>query len=130
MIVVDASAMVELLLDTDTGHDVDRLVLGEDSRHVPHLLDVEVAQVLRRFVRTGAVSTPRARQALEDLEVFPMRRHAHGSLLGRVFELRASFTAYDAVYVALAESLDATLVTCDASLARAPRGSVRVHVVG
>ena len=130
MIVVDASAMVELLLDTEIGREVDELVLGAGSRHAPHLVDVEVAQVLRRFVGAGTLSAARARQGLDDLAAFPMRRHEHQSLLERVFELRANFTAYDAVYLALAEALDATLVTCDGSMARAPRGSARVHVVG
>lgn len=128
MIVVDASAMVEVLLGTDTGREVDDLVLGADSRHAPHLLDIEVAQVLRRFVRAEAITAARARQALEDLCAFPMRRHAHVELLERMFELRANFTAYDAVYLALAEALDATLVTCDEAMARAPRRRVRVRV--
>ncbi len=129
MIVVDASAMVELLLDTEIGRRVDEQVLGVAARHAPHLLDIEVTQVLRRFVLAGQVSAARAHAAIEDLTTFPIARHGHASLLERVFELRTNLTAYDAVYLALAEVLDATLVTCDKAFARAPGGRARVKVV-
>lgn len=129
MIVVDASAMVELLLDTELGRRVDERILGVDSRHAPHLLDVEVTQVLRRFALAGQVSVARAREAIDDLTSFPMARHGHASLLERVFELRTNLTAYDAVYLALAEALTATLVTCDKALAKAPGSRARVEVI-
>ena len=129
MIVVDASAMVELLLDTALGRRVDQQVLNVRARHAPHLLDVEVAQVLRRFSLAGQVSAERASRALDDLSAFPLRRHAHTSLLERVFELRANATAYDAVYLALAETPGATLVTCDQALVRVPGRRAQVELV-
>lgn len=129
MIVVDASAMVELLLDTDLGRRIDERVLATPSRHAPHLLDVEVAQVLRRFVLGKVISSERAREALEDLGAFPILRHAHGRLLERAFELRTNLTVYDAVYLALAESLGVPLITCDEALARTPGTRTRVELV-
>lgn len=129
MIVVDASAMVELLLDTEIGRRVDARVFGAEGRHAPHLLDVEVAQVLRRFVLARQVSEARAREALADLAVFPIVRHGHASLVVRMFDLRANLTAYDAAYVALAEALDATLITCDGRAASAPGNAAHIEVV-
>ena len=129
MIVVDASAMVELLLDTEVGRRVDERVLGAAARHAPHLLDIEVTQVMRRFVLARQVSEVRAREAIDDLVSFPIVRHGHASLLERVFDLRANLTAYDAAYLALAEVLEATLITCDKALAKAPGGRARVEVV-
>jgi predicted nucleic acid-binding protein len=79
---------------------------------------VEVTQGLRRLVRAGEVSPPRAAEAIADLADLDLHRHPHLDLLTRVWELRENVTAYDAVYVALAEALDATLVTCDRPLAR------------
>jgi predicted nucleic acid-binding protein len=130
MIVVDASAMVEMLMQTEIGLRVRTLVLHHgSSRHAPHLLDVEVVQVLRRFVRSGIATPDRAQQALEDLAAFPIRRHGHVSVIGRAFALRDNLSAYDAVYLALAEALDATLVTCDSALAKVPGSRARVELV-
>ncbi len=129
MIVIDASAMIELLLATELGGQVGERVLSAHSRHVPHLLDVEVAQVLRRFVAADQMKVQRGREVLEDLAVFPLTRHAHTHLLERVFELRNNVSAYDAVYVALAEALGATLVTCDRALARVPRIRAEVDLL-
>jgi len=112
MIVLDASAVVELVLGTRNGGLVSkRLASPQLSLHAPHLLDVEVVQVLRRYARTGAVTSARAEIALRDLSQLGVRRHEHAMLLPRVWELRANLTAYDAVYVALAEALDAPLLT-------------------
>jgi predicted nucleic acid-binding protein len=129
MIVIDASAMVELLMDTELGRRIDALVLDAAASHAPHLLDIEVMQVLRRFVLAGQVSAARAREALVDLANFPLERHAHGALIERVFELRANLTAYDATYLALAEALDSTLVTCDKALAKVAGARARVLVL-
>lgn len=129
MIVLDASAMVELLLDTEVGRRVDSLVMAAATRHAPHLIDAEVAQVLRRFVLARQINEARALEAIDDLALMPMRRHAHTPLLERAFALRATLTAYDAIYVALAEALGATLVTCDEALERAPSRKADVALV-
>jgi predicted nucleic acid-binding protein len=94
------------------------------------LADVEVAQTLRRYVREGALDPDSAATALEDLRSLDVERHGHEPLLERVWALRDNLTAYDAVYVALAEALDARLLTCDVRLARAPGMSRRVELVG
>jgi predicted nucleic acid-binding protein len=129
VIVVDASVMVELLLDTELGRRADARVMGAEARHAPHLLDVEVTQALRRFVLAGQLPVARAQQAIADLMTFPITRHGHAPLIDRMFELRANVTAYDAAYVALAEALGATFVTCDSALAKVPRSGARVELV-
>jgi len=129
LIVVDASAMLEVLLGTATGALVeDRLLTGGESLHAPHLLDVEVAQVLRRYTAAGELTPERGREALMDLVDFPVHRYPHDLLLPRIWELRHNVTAYDAAYVALAETLAAPLVTCDARLAAAPRHAAKIEV--
>ncbi len=130
MIVIDASAMLEFLLQTSLGSQVEaRLFRDRDEFHAPHLLDVEVAQALRRLARTGDVRSDRAEGALADLLDFDLRRHAHLDLLGRAWELRDNLTAYDAIYVALAEALDAPLVTCDGPLGATPGHTARIEVI-
>ncbi len=130
MIVVDASAITELLLQTPLGSRVEaRLFRGRLEFHAPHLLDVEVVQALRRLVRTGDVHTSRAQEAIDDLAVLDIRRHPHTDLLSRAWQLRANLTAYDAVYVALAEAIDAPLVTCDGPLGATPGHRVQIEVV-
>ena len=130
MIVVDASALLEFLLQTSLGARVEaRLFRGEDELHAPHLVDVEIAQGLRRLVRTGEVSSGRADQAIADLIDLDLHRHAHLDLLGRVWKLRDNVTAYDAIYVALAEAMEATLVTCDDPLAKTPGHRARIEVI-
>lgn len=129
MIVVDASAILELLLRTATGQRVeDRLLTRRESLHAPHLIDVEVAQVLRRYEGGGALSPERGEEALADLADLPLQRYPHDVLLLRIWELRRNVTAYDATYLALAEALRAPLVTCDAKLATAPGHRVKVEV--
>ncbi len=119
MIVLDASAAVELLLGTRIGAQVAaRLQADGGPAHAPHLLDVEVASALRRGV---------AREDLRDLAVV---RYPHGPLLARVWELRARMSPYDGVYVALAEQLGAPLVTRDARLGRAGGHGARVEILG
>ncbi len=130
MIVVDASAVLELLLRTPRGLRVEPLLFeGTESLFAPHLLDVEVTQVLRRYARGGALDDPRGQVALEDLADLPIERFPHGVLLPRVWELRGNLTAYDAVYVALAELLGATLITCDRRLAAAPGQRAAIQLV-
>jgi predicted nucleic acid-binding protein len=130
VIVIDASAMLEFLLQTPLGSQVEaRLFRDRDEFHAPHLLDVEVAQALRRLARTGDVRSDRAEGALADFVDFDLRRHSHIDLLGRAWELRDNLTAYDAMYVALAEALDAPLVTCDGPLGATPGHAARIEVI-
>jgi predicted nucleic acid-binding protein len=104
LIVLDASAVVELLLNTENGALVkDRIADPMESLHAPHLLGVEVMQVMRRYVATGSVANDLAEAALDDLAALDVAHYAHEPLLRRVWELRENVTAYDAVYVALAE---------------------------
>lgn len=97
--------------------------------HVPCLADVEVAQALRRYEREGEIEAGSAASALDDLRSLDLYWHDHAPLLGRVWALRANLTAYDAVYVALAEALDTIVLTCDGKLARAPGLARRVELV-
>jgi predicted nucleic acid-binding protein len=120
VIVVDASFLAAAL--GDDGGDGQRArdtLMGEDL-FAPELIDLEVASVWRRATRTGQLNQQRVDQALADLAELPLTRAPHAPLLGRVWELRVKLTPYDAVYVALAEALDASLVTADRRLARAP----------
>lgn len=121
MIVVDASALLEVLLQTTAAKRVStRIFAAGETVCAPHLLDLEVAQVLRRYVRSGAIRAERAAEAIRDLADFPLHRFAHDVLLPRIWELRENLTAYDAAYVALAEALDAPLITRDRALATVP----------
>jgi predicted nucleic acid-binding protein len=130
MIVVDASAMLEFLLNTVDGPRVAaRLFAPGETLHAPHVLDLEVAQVLRRYSLAGQLDPGRGAQALEDLLDLPLARYPHDLFLPRIWMLRRNVTAYDAAYLALAEALDAPLVTRDAALASAPAHGVRVELV-
>ena len=128
--VLDASAATEWLLQTKAGARVEaRIFSGAATLHAPHLLDIEVAQVLRRYAAAGAITAARGQAALEDLADLALIRYPHEWLLDRVWELRANLTAYDAAYVALAEALDLPLVTCDGRIASAPGHRARVEMV-
>ena len=130
MIVVDASALLEFLLQTSIGVRVEeRIFRDADELHAPHLVDVEVVQGLRRLVRMGEVSSGRADEAIVDLADLDLHRHSHVDLLGRAWKLRDNVSAYDAMYVALAEALEATVVTCDRPLAKAPGRGTRIEVI-
>jgi predicted nucleic acid-binding protein len=131
VIVVDASALLEFLLQTPLGIRVEaRLFRDGDELHAPHLIDVEVTQGLRRLARSGEVAPDRATEAIADLVDLDLHRHGHLDLLTRAWKLRHNITAYDAVYVALAEALGATVVTCDAALGTAPGHRTPVEVIG
>lgn len=130
MIVLDASALLEFLLQTPLGTPVEaRLFRDEDDFHSPHLVDVEVTQGLRRLVRSGEVSPARAAEAIDDLADLDLHRHPHVDLLTRAWKLRENVSAYDAMYVALAEALDAPMVTCDTPLAKAPGHRARIEAI-
>ena len=120
MIVVDASALLEVLLRTSAAARIERRILdSRESLHAPHLLDLEVAQVLRRYVARHEMSAECGQASLDLFAKFPIRRYAHEPLVPRIWTLRRNLTAYDAAYVALAEGLRATLVTRDERLSRA-----------
>jgi len=130
LIVVDASALLELLLRGPRADRVDeRLLVHGAGLAAPHLIDLEVAQVLRRIASRGLLSAERAAQAFEDLAAMPITRYAHPPLLPRIWSLRDNLTAYDAAYLALAEALGATLVTCDAALRAAAGRAVDVVLI-
>ena len=136
MLVVDASAVAELLLRRTAAADVERHLVEHDmDLHAPHLLDVEVLSVLRRVVANGDATSARAEEAIADLLDLRLERYAHDVLAPRIWELRDNFSAYDASYLALAESLSAdgtALLTADRRFAGAARarGSVEVLAVG
>ena len=106
-----------------------RLAGPGETLHAPHLIDLEVLQVLRRFVRASTLSEERAAKALDDFRDLPVVRYAHTLLLGRVWDLRQNTTAYDGVYLALAEALDAPLFTVDKRLRAVPGVRALVEVV-
>ena len=130
MIVLGASALLEFLLQTSLDTRVEaRLFRDDDELHAPHLLDVEIVQGLRRLVRTGEVSSGRADDAIADLTDLDLHRHAHVDLVRRAWKLRDNISAYDAMYVALAEAIGAPIVTCDSPLGKAPGHRGRIEVI-
>jgi predicted nucleic acid-binding protein len=130
VIVVDASALIEVLLRTSSAPAIEqRLFSSGQAIHAPQLIDIEIAQVIRRYARTGQIDSDRGRAVLDDLMAFPMWRHSHDVLLPRVWELRNNLSAYDAVYLALAEALEAPLLTHDQRLATATRRHSRVQIL-
>jgi len=130
LIVIDASAVLELLLRTDKGIKVqERALVSTESLHAPHLIDIEVTQTLRRLVHLKEISAARGKQALEDHVALNIKRAEHREFLDRVWAVRDSVTAYDAAYVVLAEVLDAPLITCDAKLARSHGHGAQVELL-
>ncbi|MDE0703886.1 MAG: type II toxin-antitoxin system VapC family toxin [Rhodospirillaceae bacterium] len=130
MIVADSSALIELLLPTgNAGTVAARLLDSGEPLAAPHLVDVETAHVLRRYARLGVIDNMQGRKAIDDLADLPIQRYPHEVLLPRVWELQHNLTAYDAVYVALAEVLDAPLVTRDRRLARAAGHGAEIELV-
>jgi predicted nucleic acid-binding protein len=129
LIVLDASAAIDWLLQTAAGRQIEsRIYARPESLHAPHLLDLEVAQVLRRLVRESAVSAQRADQALQDLLSLRLARYPHFIFLPHIWRLRHNLSAYDAAYIALAEKLGATLLTRDARLASASPRTVNIEL--
>lgn len=128
MIVVDTSAIIGVLAgQPQVPQLVDRLISDGDL-HAPHLLDVEFQHALRRLVVARTISDERAADARTDFADLTIIRYPHVSLADRMWELRHNVTAYDAAFLALAEALDAPLVTCDGRLARAPGHAASVEV--
>lgn len=121
MIVVDASAFLEVLLRTPAASIVEERIFAQgETLHAPHLVDLEIAQVLRRYVRTEEIDAARGEEALHDFADFPITRYSHHPFLIRIWTFRGNATAYDAAYLALAEVLAAPLLTRDRHLASVP----------
>jgi predicted nucleic acid-binding protein len=118
IVVVDASVLARAIGDDGDDGERARSRLLDERLFAPELLDLEVASVWRRAVRGGHMTEQRARQALADLAVLPLVRAPHASLMPRAWDLRDNLTIYDAAYVALAEALDAPLLTADRKLTR------------
>jgi predicted nucleic acid-binding protein len=129
MIVLDASAAVDWLLQTSAGQSIEnRIYSRNETLHAPHLLDLEVTQVLRRLALQQVVSVHRANEAVRDLLDLRITRYPHLMLLPRIWRLRHNFSAYDAAYIALAEKLGGILVTRDARLASASGHAAAVEL--
>jgi predicted nucleic acid-binding protein len=133
MLVVDASALAELLLRRPAGEAVAAAVRDHDfDLHAPHLIDVEVLSAVRRVVAAGDASAARGADAVTDLLDLPLQRYPHMFLVPRIWELRQNFSAYDSTYVALAEVVaedGASLLTADRRFARATSAHTDVPVV-
>lgn len=130
MIVADASAIIEALLRTPAGtRCADRLFADSQIVCAPHLMDIEVTQVIRRYVLRAEIDEERGRQAIDDLIDLPITRYSHEPFLRRVWELRNNLSAYDAVYLALSEALDAPLLTRDARIAKAHGHAAVVELI-
>lgn len=127
--VVDSSVVVALLLRRAEFGPIERRLASSRKLHVPHLLDIEATNAIRRHVRLGTLSEDEGRRALGVLAAFPAERHPHGFLLPRIWTLRHNLSAYDAAYVALAEWLDVPLLTRDARLANAGGHTARIEVI-
>lgn len=130
MIVVDASAVVEVLLKSERATSAQAAILDETGPvHAPHILDIEVLHVLRRYAACGEMAPDRAQAAIGILTDLPIRRYPHLLLLPRVWQLRHNVSAYDAAYLVLAEILGATLMTGDRRLAAAAEGFAEVELI-
>jgi predicted nucleic acid-binding protein len=130
MVVIDASALIEALLQTPRGKPIAaRMSALDEPIHVPHLIDLEVVHYFRKAIRIGTVGAGRAQQILNDFSDIPAERYDHFRFLHRIWQLRDSVSAYDAAYVALAEALDARLLTCDAKLAAAHGHRAEIELV-
>ncbi len=132
MIVLDASAVVAVLVGQGPGAErIRQKVEGPgQSLHVPHVMDLEVLHALRRQTLLGTISSRRSAESIEDLKNLAFVRYPHATLVDRIWSLKDNLTAYDAAYVALAEALDAPLVTMDARLSQAPGIRAAVDVYG
>jgi predicted nucleic acid-binding protein len=133
MLVIDASAATELLLARPSAEAIAAHISerGPDL-HAPHLIDIEILSAVRSLVASSEAAVERGEEAIADLLDLPLARYPHDILLPRIWELRESFSSYDAAYVALAEALSAggvPLLTTDGRLARAVRAHSAVEVL-
>jgi predicted nucleic acid-binding protein len=127
MLVLDTSALLAVLVEREPDPELVRRLSDDGDLHAPHLIDVEVLHALRRMVRAGRITADRAADARTDLGDLAITRYGHEALSDRIWALRDNLTAYDATFVALAETLDVALVTCDERLARAPGVTAEVY---
>ena len=130
MIVLDASAGLELLFNTRLGKRIAKTIqANEAALHAPHLIDLEIAHTLRRYLLAKEISHERAEAALGAWQDIAITRHSHIRFLKPIWQRRNNLTAYDAAYVALAEALGAVLVTCDSKLGNASGVDIQVEVI-
>ena len=129
VLVVDASCLFEVLAGTPRGEPIRQRLALEADLAAPHIIDVEVFSVIRREYRLGRLDRTASSQAVEDLEAWPAERFGHTRLLARAWDLRDTVRGWDAMYVALAEALDASLLTTDARLAGARGPTCRFEVM-
>jgi len=130
MLVVDASCLFEVVADTRKAEPIRRRLAADTDQAAPHLIDAEVLGVIRRQRLSGVLDATSSAQAVDDLAGWPGERYGHRSLLARAWELRDAVRSWDALYVALAEVLDAPLLTADAKLARAAGPRCPIELVG
>ena len=129
MIVLDASAAVDWLLQTSVGQRIESRIYSQgETLHAPHLFDLEVAQVLRRLVQQRVLSASRADEAISDLLDLRISRYPHFVLLPQIWQYRHHLSAYDGAYVVLAERLGATLLTRDQRIAASPGHSAKIEL--
>ena len=130
MIVADASIVLEVLLRTKRGLKIEaRLLSSRETLHAPHLIDLEVCQVLRRYLLTKDLTADRAAAAIEDFQSIRIFRYPHRIFVDRIWELRSNMTSYDAAYVAVAEMIGAPLLTTDKRLASTSNHSAQIEFV-
>jgi len=130
VIVVDSSVILEVLLRTKSAQAIEKKIFSKgQTLHAPHLIDLEIAQVIRRYTFAGEITPERGSQAIEDLIDFRISRYSHDILLPRIWDLRSNMTAYDAAYVTLAEVLNVPLLTRDAKLARSLGSRAKIQLI-
>jgi predicted nucleic acid-binding protein len=128
VLVVDTSAVLEALAARDPAPGLVERLAEDGDLHAPHLIDTEILHALRRLTIGTLIGDDRAADARRDFAELTLVRYPHQPLSDRVWQLRHNLTAYDATFVALAEALDAPLVTCDARLASAPAHTARIEL--
>jgi predicted nucleic acid-binding protein len=128
VLVVDTSALLEALVAREPASGLVERLAGDGDLHAPHLIDIEMLHALRRLTIRGELTEDRAADARADFRELALVRYPHVELSDRIWELRHNLTPYDAAFVALAESLDVPLVTCDARLATAPGVAAQIEM--
>lgn len=128
MLVVDTSAVLEAIVARDPAPALIERLADDGDLHAPHLIDIEVLHALRRLNALGELSEERALDARADFAELTIVRYPHLGLSDRIWELRHNLTAYDAAYVALAETLEVRLVTCDRRLSGAPGHAAHIEL--